>query len=313
MTGAALPEDADAVVPFEEAVSPSPSPDGVVEVPGGVAPWTNVARRGEDAKMGAVVLRSGTMLDGPGLAAAAGVGCGEVAVHPLPTVAFLQTGGELVEPGKPVGPHQIYNSNSYLLHGLLLDGALGIPKYLGTCRDEKDLLASAIRTGLESDVLLMTGGVSKGDFDYVPEVLGALGVSLVFRGLALRPGRPLLFGVSPQGRFVFGLPGNPNGSLVCFKEYVVPLLRRLSRAEERPGPVAARARLASAIRKKPGRWFYEAATLRFEDGELAARPLSVHGSGHYLGVLGANGVVVLPGDSEGAEAGEEVDVHVWNL
>jgi molybdopterin molybdotransferase len=325
MTGAAVPADADAVVPVEETrdpastrgeaeARPAAGSEGrprTVAILSGVAAGANVAARGEDARAGSVVLPEGTFLNGQALAVAAGVGRKELSVYPLPKVALLQTGGELVEPGGRVGEHQIYNSNSTLLAGLLSDCGLGVAHYLGICRDEREALAGAIRRGLECDVLLLTGGVSKGDFDLVPEVLESCGARTVFRGVAIRPGKPVMFAATADGRFAFGLPGNPNSVLVCFYEFVVPLLERLARLKRPAGSGEAEAELTAAVRKSPGRWYYAACRFRWESGRLMADPVHAHGSGDYVNAGRADGVVLLPRESTGAGAGERVRAHMW--
>ncbi len=311
MTGAAVPEDADAVVMVEKTESADPA--RTVTILDSPRVWTNIARRGEDAVKGAVVMPAGVRLNARVLSVAAGVGRAELSVHPQPVVSILQTGGELLEPGDAPEDNKIYNSNATLLAALLKDAGLGKCRYLGICPDEKERLAERVRKGLEGDMLLLTGGVSKGDYDYVPDVLAEAGVEIHFHRLAVKPGRPILFGSVKGGAKVFGLPGNPNSVLVSFKEFVLPLLRRLAGWT---GPVFAAdatAILSTPLKKKPGRQFNCPAQLTFEDGRLLAAPIPGKGSGDYVSASRANGIVVLPAHCAGAAAGDEVTAHFWEL
>ena len=311
MTGAAVPNDADAVVMKED--TESDDPDKHVTVLKDAEPYENIARRSEDAAAGSVVLRAGQPLTGPALAVAAGVGRDRLKVYPLPEIALLQTGSELVEPGNPVQDNQIYNSNAALLAGLINDNHLGKVRSLGTSPDVRETLTDLIKAGLRSNVLLLTGGVSMGDFDHVPDVLKSCGVELHLHGVAIKPGKPLAFGSTAQDSYVFGLPGNPVSAMICFQEFVVPLLRRL--AGWRRGILHAdlTATITAAVRKKPGRVFYCTAQLGWRDGELQARPVFGHGSGDYAANVGANGAIIIPGETTSVEVGEKVTAHLWQL
>jgi len=332
MTGAAVPEDADAVVMIEH--TESEEPDKHTTILKGVKSWENIARRGEDAAMGSVVLEAGQILTASALSVAAGVGRSMVKVYPKSRVSILSTGDELLEPGKPPTQDQInhiYNNNATLLTGLLSRGQLGKARYLGISKDDRGELAAAIEKGLTDDVLILTGGVSKGDYDYAHEVLADCGVQVHFHGVKIKPGRPLFFGsvqkTCPRGQcpqwqlrghgthvnstFVFGLPGNPVSVLVCFHEFVAPLLRRLSGWRELIFAAEIPAVCTEAIRNKSGRRFYCTAHLYYDNGELLADPIPGHGSGDYVASAGANGVIIVPEETIRIEAGEEVRVHVW--
>jgi molybdopterin molybdotransferase len=311
MTGAAVPLDADAVVMIENTESDNPTEHTTILKP--VQHFENIARQGEDSAIGDTILKKGQLLTGPALSVAAGMGQASLLVYPHPEIAFLQTGGELIEPGNPIAGNKIYNSNSTLLAGLIDDAAVGRPRYLGISPDDRDRLADTVRNGLTSDLLLLTGGISKGDFDYVPEILQNCGVKLHFHGLAIKPGKPLLFGVAETGCHVFGLPGNPVSAMVCFQEFVLPLLRRLAGWQNSFFPANLTATLQTPIRKKPGRTFYCPAHLQYlaPTHQLFAHSLAGHGSGDYIDAAGANGVIILPENTTSAEPGEQVTVHLW--
>jgi len=336
MTGAAAPEDTDAVVMIEH--TESEEPDKRTTILQSVKPGENIARRGEDAPAGAVVLEAGQMLTASALSVVAGVGRSTVPVYPPPRVSILSTGDELLEPGTVPTEEQnnniynIYNSNATLLAGLLSRTQLGTPRYLGISKDDRQALIAAIENGLTDDVLILTGGVSKGDYDYAHEVLERCGVKVHFHGVKIKPGRPLFFGsiqkTCPRGQcpqwqlrghgthadsaFVFGLPGNPVSVLVCFQEFVVPLLRRLAGWSDQIVADEVTAVCTQSIRKKTGRRFYCTARLFYKEGNLMAEPIFGHGSGDYVAVVNANGAIVIPEETTLIEAGELVNVHVWS-
>jgi molybdopterin molybdotransferase len=311
MTGAAVPDDADAVVMIESTRSDEPA--RYTEILKPVKPGQNIARRGEDAQAGSVVLRKGQVLTGPALSLAAGVGQGQLEVYPLPELAVLQTGGELLEPGDEATGNKIYNSNATLLAGMVHDTQIATSRYIGISPDQKERLTEAVRDGMLSKVLILTGGVSKGDFDYVPEVLVNCGVQVKIQGVRIKPGRPLIFGSTETGGFVFGLPGNPVSVMVCFHEFVVPLLRRLAGMSGTVTAADLPATLTAPVRNKSGRTFYCPAKLLSRNGQLFAEPLPGHGSGDYVSAAATNGVIIIPDDTTCLEAGTEVKVHLWQI
>lgn len=312
MTGAAVPADTDSVVMVENTESRDPT--RIVTILKPAAAWLNIARQGEDAPKGAVVLPRGVRLTGQALGVAAGVGRAALQVHPAPGVALLQTGGELLEPGEEPRDNKIFNSNATLLAGLVHDAGVGEVAWSGHSRDNREQLEAAVREALSATrLLILTGGVSKGDFDYVPEVLADCGVKSLFHRVAVKPGKPLLFGVTADNTFVFGLPGNPNSVLVSFNEYVLPVLRRLAAWPEPVWPAAATAVLTASVRQKPGRQYNCTAHLFYTDGILHADPIPGHGSGDYVSGSRANGIIIIPRTSTGQEAGTTVPAHFWEL
>lgn len=222
MTGAPTPRGADAVVMIERCEIAGTDK---VRVPGPVAAGTNVAPRGRELTTGESVLRTGHLLRAQELGLLALVGRPTVRVHPLPEVAVLSTGDELVGVDAKPGPGQIRNSNGPMLLAQVANAG-GRPRDLGIATDDIDSLRAAITDGLRAPVLLLSGGVSAGKLDLVPDVLRGLGVEAHFHRIRIKPGKPLFFGTRGE-TLVFGLPGNPVSSFVCFELFVRPALRRL--------------------------------------------------------------------------------------
>jgi molybdopterin molybdotransferase len=296
-TGAVVPEGADAVVPVEVARR-----DGdVVEVEG-VVTMENVRPRGGDVHEGDVVVERGAVLGPPQLGALAAVGLVAVACGRRPRVAVLATGSELRRPGEALGPGQIYESNSTLL-AAQLRSAGAEPVVLEAVADDEAATREALAEGLRHDVLVSSGGVSMGEHDLVRRALGELGSREVFWRVAVKPGKPVSFGVAGE-TLVFGLPGNPVSSLVGFELFVRPALRLLQGGE--PGPRFRPGTLGRAVRRDEGRDQLLRARSRFDAGTVVLEPLTGQES-HMIGRAASADALVLVrrGDGELA-AGESV-------
>jgi molybdopterin molybdotransferase len=228
MTGAPLPEGADAVVPIEKSEMVDAATVRLIQVD--PPPGQHVMPLGASMRAGDIVLRSGANVRPIEIAIMAEIGRAMATVQPRPRVAILPTGNELVTIGEKLGQGQIRNSNGPMLVAAAADaGAEAIE--LGIARDDRDELSRWIEQGLAADVLLLSGGVSAGKFDLVPAVLADLGIERVFHKVSLRPGKPLWFGVKQDGKrrvLVFGLPGNPVSSFVCFELFVRPAIAALA-------------------------------------------------------------------------------------
>src|ERR1019366_3479529 len=220
MTGAVLPEGTDCVVPYEET-SVHGATVKVNDGPGGSA-GRAVHRRGSDHRAGEIIVQAGTRITGREIAVAAAVGAATLTVARMPNIAVVATGDELVEVGDAVAPHQIRRSNDHALRAAL--GQAGYPRverfHLRDMRHEIEHMLWHIIA--EFDVILITGGVSKGKFDFLPAELEAQGVKKIFHGVAQRPGKPFWFGLNPDGKPVFALPGNPVSAYTCLHRYVLP-------------------------------------------------------------------------------------------
>jgi len=235
------------------------------------------------------------------------VKCAQVQVVRRPRVAILSTGNELEDMDEPVDPNKIPNSNSYALMAQVQ--ALGIePDLLGVARDDPAELEEYLQRGLRFDVLLVSGGTSVGVHDYVRPIIESLGVQMKFWRVAMKPGHPVAFGITTHARF-FGLPGNPVSSMVCFEEFVAPALRRMM------GHMllyrrTITARLTHQVKHQAGRTEFIRVTLAKEAGGYAATSTGAQGSGMLLSMARADGLMVVPAESTGLTAGEQVNVQL---
>src|SRR6516225_1445126 len=257
-----------------------------------VEPWQNVHRRGSDTRQGALLLRAGERLRAPEIAIAASAGMARIRVASQPMLAVISTGNELVEPGEPVLAHQVRRSNAYAIVSALREH--GFQRVADDhIRDDAAELRKRLRFHLEThDVLVLSGGVSMGRFDLVPQVLGELGVRTIFHKVAQRRGKPLWFGVAPSGAAVFGLPGNPVSTLVCLTRYVLPALRgSLGQNPQRVERMA----LSAAITVTPPLTHFVPVRLEQDEwGRDWAVSAPTNGSGDFTALAGTEGFVELP-------------------
>lgn len=301
MTGAPVPRGADAVVMLEH----TRLEQGEVVVEKHVRAGENIVAAGSEAKARQVVLTSGTRLGYAELAMAAQVGRANILIYAQPRVAILSTGDEVVDLPKRPGPFQIRNSNNVSLSAqTTLAGAE--PVSLGNAPDRKGELRAQIECGLAEDILVLSGGVSMGKYDLVEEVLRGLGAEFFFDAVAIRPGRPAVFGVCRE-KFVFGLPGNPVSTMVTFELLVVPAIDILSGMAPRPLPTF-RAKLAAPVEQKAVLTHFLPARVTWPDGEPTVQELPWQGSGDIVALGQANCFLVVPETKLAAAAGEWVDV-----
>ncbi len=301
MTGAAVPRGADSVVMVEQTRAEGQH----VVLKLGVVCGQNFVPRGSEARAGQQLLAPGTRLGFAEMAVAAQAGAERVRVARQPRVAILSTGDEVVELGKQPGPHQIRNSNNYSL-SVQTQLAGGVPVALGNSPDREPELEALIRRGLQEDVLILSGGVSVGKYDLVEVVLKKLGAEFFFDAIAIRPGRPAVFGLC-QGKPVFALPGNPVSTMVTFELLAVPALDILGGAAPRALPLF-KARLAAPVKQKSPLTHFLPACATWEKGEAEVRELPWQGSGDIVALAGANCFLVVPQEKLEWSAGEWVDV-----
>jgi molybdopterin molybdotransferase len=307
MTGSVLPVAADCVIPVEQY----DIVDGVVSLTSAVAaaPYHNVHRRGSDSRQGALLLKSGTLLRAPEIAVAASAGMARVRVSSQPAVMIVSTGDELVEPGDPIADYQVRRSNSYACAATLRKrnfARVGDDHLL----DDEEILRDRLALHLTThEVVILSGGVSMGKFDLVPKVLMQLGVQEVFHNVAQRPGRPMWFGIGPQGQSVFGLPGNPVSTLVCLIRYVIPAIAE-AMGTSRLAP--ERLALASPVTFQPPlAYFLPVAIEHDEWGRPWVNPRPPNGSGDFLSLAGSDGFVELPPGPNTYPKGFVSNVYRW--
>ncbi|MGC9220690.1 MAG: gephyrin-like molybdotransferase Glp [Solirubrobacteraceae bacterium] len=304
-TGGALPDGADAVAVIEK-VTVTTGPGGAAEVwlQSPVKPGENIRRAGDDTVRGSVVLSAGTRLGAAQIGAAAALGVSTLQCTRRPTVAVLTTGTELREPGEQLKPGQIYNSNAALLRALAV-GAGAQVIVIPSARDTFEQHRRALTQALEHDVAISTGGVSVGGHDLVREVLAQLGVRELFWRVKIKPGKPLSFGVTPDGKppkLVFGVPGNPVSTLVGFEMFIRPAIAALQGARE-PGPHFTRVQLAEAVRADPARDQLIRVSVQ-SDGRIKA--LAGQQSHQLASSAGADGLAWIPAGADGLAAGATV-------
>jgi molybdopterin molybdotransferase len=298
-TGGVVPKGADSVVPIENVAER----DNEIEIRNPVVSGSHVRPRGGDVRAGDVVVDHGTRIGIAQLAALAAAGIDRVSVHRPPRVAILATGTELRRPGEPLGPGQIYDSNGVLIAAAVASAG-GQVEQLPAVADDEAAHRAALEHGLAADVLVTSGGVSVGPHDLVRRVLGELGVDEVFWGVAVKPGKPVAFGVRGH-TLVFGLPGNPVSSLVGCELFVRPALLALQGASV-PGPVFREGRLATDVDRNAHRdELLRARALPSEDG-VVLDPVSGQESHMIVRAAGADALVLAPRGEGILAAGERV-------
>ena len=301
MTGAPVPQGASAVQQIEKT---RPLDEFRVTILSPVVDGQNVAPRASEVRAGDVVLARGRVIDPAAIAVLATAGHARVRVARRPVVAVLVTGDEIVDVAQAPGPSQIRNSNGPAVAAQArLAGAT--VEVLGIAPDRQDAIAAALRRGLKADVLLVSGGVSAGDYDLVEPALLELGATLLFTKVAVKPGAPLVFGRCGK-TLVFGLPGNPVSAQVSFELFVRPALLKLQGARVVSRPRIA-VELLGPLKNRSERKSHTPARVRFEDGRLVARPLRSAGSGDLVAHARANALLVLEADREQAAQGETVE------
>jgi molybdopterin molybdotransferase len=302
MTGAPIPGGADAVVMIERCEAAGTEK---VRVPGPVAVGTNVSPRGRELTTGEIVLRTGSLVRPQEVGLLALVGRPGVRTHPPPEVAVLSTGDELVAVDARPGPGQIRNSNGPMLIAQVANAG-GRPRDLGIATDNVDRLRAAITDGLRSPVLLLSGGVSAGKLDLVPDVLRGLGVEAHFHKIRMKPGKPLFFGTRGD-TLVFGLPGNPVSSFVCFELFVRPALRRLRGFPAAP-PVFVPLSLAADFAYDTDRPTYHPARVEVDAAGDQVQVVPWLGSPDLRALTAANALVLLSEGSHAYRAGQRLPV-----
>ncbi len=320
MTGAHIPKGADSVIMVEK----TRLENGKVKVLESTQLNENIRRAGEDIKKSELVLRKGRVIGPAQMGILASLGREAVAVTKMPRVGILATGDELVEIKEDTQPGKIKNSNTYSLFGQVKKAG-AIPCILGIAKDDKQAIQAKIEQGLECDLLVISGGVSAGDYDYVKDVLSGMGAEISpvrdtsssdnrlisngvkFQKVAMKPGKPLVFGII-RGKPVFGLPGNPVSSMVSFEVFIKPVILKMSGQDQDAGN-EVEAVLEEDIKKKKGLRCFLRAQTKWENGEYITRTTGPQGSGILKSMALADSLIILPEEAELIEKGTKVTVR----
>lgn len=310
MTGAVLPDGADTVIPNERYRLTQTELGWSIELEAGYEPTQGqfIHRRGSDHSQGHPLLRPGQLMRPAEVAIAASTGLTTLSTTMRPSVAVVATGNELVSPGEPILDHQVRLSNAPAL-AAAAEAITGEQAQWHHLPDDRDVLTDQLRGLLVAhQVVILSGGVSRGRADYVPEVLESLGAVCHFHRVAQKPGKPLWFGSTQNGTLVFGLPGNPVSTLACFCRYVRPALLRMAGHS----PTVITVRLAEDWTFNPKLTALVPVTLAHNgQGELLASPLSTNTSGDFSALAGADGFVELTATDTHFEAGRCVSFFAW--
>ena len=313
MTGAPLPRGADTVIKVEETQR---NGDVVLIATKHDKAGSNVITRGTSVRIGDRVLSAGLILNGSRIGALAELGQSTAVVRRRPCVAILATGDELVPVGEIPGPGQIRNSNAVML-AAQIESAGGTAISLGIARDDHDDLFTKIQQGLQSDLFVLSGGVSAGTLDLIPSLLQEAGVKEVFHKVEMKPGKPVWFGIRPaipqtdsKTCFVFGLPGNPVSSLVCCELFVRTAIRQFMGIEPAI-PQSISAILEQEHTTHLDRPTYHPATLTWRDQRPMVSLVKWHGSADLCGTVAANAMVLLPSEARRYQVGDRVETLLW--
>ena len=307
MTGAPCPEGADAIVKVENAKLDG---DWVELTETRMIPWKHIARQGEDAEVGKVLIEAGTSLTTAGIAVCASVGAAEVEVFKRPKVKIISTGTEIIPPDQRPQQHQIRDCNSAALRTLSRAMDLSVD-FLGIGIDDTEVLSRMIKDGLEADILLLSGGVSMGNYDHVPRLLEANGVKKVFHKVKIKPGKPIWFGTSESNTYVFGLPGNPVSVQTAFRIFVFPLINRIS-GENRPESFFLFLPLLEDVKSKTPRENFIPARMINQQGQTFLQYVPTQGSGDFSNFQKSHGLIRCPAEIDLLKAGFVVEFLPWS-
>ncbi|MFN3404962.1 MAG: molybdopterin molybdotransferase MoeA [Cytophagaceae bacterium] len=305
MTGTAVPEDCDAVIRIEDCKITGDEVEFSVNA---VKPWQNISRQGEDCGLGEILVKKGEVITPAILGVLAVIGKSKVTVYQLPKLAIISTGNEVIPIDHPVKPYQIRDSNSYALAGFFEYYKIS-PTYKSLVKDDKQEIISAVKTALNCEIIIISGGVSMGDADFVPDVLSDLGVKKVFHKVKIKPGKPIWFGIGPGGQFVFALPGNPMSCQVAFKVFIEPfILKCFSSSPQRQFLLPI-----DNGRKKKTKFEEYFPCKIVNDGTSVLREVSINGSGDISSTIHSDGLAIHEEVKGDLQKGELLRFLPWRL
>jgi molybdopterin molybdotransferase len=303
MTGAPVPEGADAVMRMEDTEKDGRN----VKIFAAAEKGQDIRSAGEDVSEGEKVISRGDGLRPAEIGMLAALGRSFIAVHQRPLVAVLATGDELVDIDENPSPWQIVSSNSYSIAAQVIECG-GIPLQIGIAKDTQEDLVSKFKAAMRADIILSSGGVSVGDYDLVKDIMKEVGNNMQFWQVAMRPGKPLAFG-SLEGIPIFGLPGNPVSSMVSFEQFVRPSLLKMM-GRKTLFRKSVKATIMESISKKEGTRHFIRARVVYESGQYTVSTTGEQGSGILKSMVRANGLIVLPENATSVKAGDEVTVQL---
>jgi len=303
MTGAQIPAGADAVIPFED----TEEKESIASLFTSVEKNENIRFAGEDIKSGNIVFSAGTRIDSAQIGQIASMNLTEVPVFRKPRVSIISTGDEIVEPGSADADGKIINSNAYVLFNEVQKYG-GDPEYLGIAKDNYDDVKEKFEKAMGSDIIICSGGVSMGRYDFIPDVLKSYGTEILIHKIAMKPGKPVVFGILNNSLF-FGLPGNPVSVMISFIEFVRPSLLKLCGSRQIHKP-EIRAVLKETIHKKPKRRHFVRGIYTVKNGTVFVKTTGEQGSGILSSMAAANCLIILPEGMVTAEAGTSVTIQL---
>lgn len=298
MTGAAVPGPANVVIRVEDSVIVG---DKVRLTALSMKPYLNIARQGEDLLSGSTVAHKYAKLTPQLISILAVVGRERILVQKLPSVAVVTTGDEVVPLGQSILPYQIRNSNAYLIRSMLKNNGI-VPAFVQHVRDDKEMIKEVLNEALRSDIVVINGGVSAGEADYVPQLLEALHVQKLFHKVAIRPGKPIWVGAKPDGGLVFALPGNPFSCLVTFNLFV-KLFLNLSQGLEAPQYFKLPFKGTRSKKVNLDEFF----PARIDADSMTVQPVSINGSGDIRLGLNAEAIALHPLETDVLSSGDLVN------
>ncbi len=304
MTGAPIPQGADSVAMVEDTLQH----ESQVLVKRSVKPGENVCVKAEDIAKGSKLFSKGKLISISDIALLATIGRSFVKTIGSPSVAVLNTGGEIIPVGKKLPQNKIYNSNGPQLCALLRSDGIS-PHYLGIAKDEPAILKKMISQGLKCDIVLISGGVSMGDYDLVPAILKQMGVTELFHKVNIKPGKPLFFGIKNR-KLIFGIPGNPVSNFVAYQIFIRPAIRKMM------GTLDCNLEIKTGIiknefRQKPGRKHFVLAKVEQSKNVYYVYPLPGHGSADIAALSAADAFMLVDGEIQRIKQNSKVEFITW--
>ncbi|MGE4597348.1 MAG: gephyrin-like molybdotransferase Glp [Methylophilaceae bacterium] len=306
MTGGKIPQGADTVIPIELVIKK----ENVIILKELPKKGANIRKIGEDVQQGQIVLKKGTHIRPAEVGLIASLGIEKILVYRKLKVAFFSTGDEIIKVGTPIKSGQVYDSNHYTIHSMLIRLNIDCVD-LGVIPDDKKIIETTLlKASRETDAIITSGGVSVGQADYVKEILEKIG-SVLFWKLSIKPGRPMAYGKINSTPY-FGLPGNPVATMVTFYQLVQPALKNIMGEKNYSAPPLMKVKCSVTIIKKPGRLEFQRGILFNKEGEWKVKPVPLQGSAILSSMSQANCFIILDINSGSIKSGEVVEVQIMN-